>query len=87
MGRVFANGTGDQGSIPDLVIPKTLKMILDTCLFNTQQNKVGIKGKVEQSWERSRRPPQHIRVVAIERGAFWSPETTVANLTRILSVK
>ena len=30
MGRVFANGPGDQGSIPGWVIPKTQKMALDT---------------------------------------------------------
>ena len=51
--RVFANGPGDQGSIPGRVIPKTLKMVLDTSLLNTQQYKVRIKGKVEQSRERS----------------------------------
>ena len=28
--RVFTNGPGDLGSIPDHVIPKTLKMVLDT---------------------------------------------------------
>ena len=28
MGRAFANGPGDLGSIPDRVIPKTLKMVL-----------------------------------------------------------
>ena len=39
------------GSIPGRVIPKTLKMVLDTFLLNTQQYKVRIKGKVEQSWE------------------------------------
>ena len=53
VGRVFANGPGDLGSIPGRVIPKTLKMVLDTSLLNTQQYKVCIKGKVEQSWERS----------------------------------
>ena len=53
MGRVFANCLGDLGSIPGHVIPKTLKMVLDTSLLNTQQYKVRIKGKVEQSWERS----------------------------------
>ena len=36
VGRVFANGLGDQGSIPSRVIPKTLKMVLDTSLLNTQ---------------------------------------------------
>ena len=29
------------------------KMVLDTTLLNTQQYKVRIKGKVEQSWENS----------------------------------
>ena len=45
--RVFTNGPGDQGSIPGRVVPKTFKMVLDTSLLNTQQYKVGIKGKVE----------------------------------------
>ena len=49
--RVFANGPGDLGSIPGRVIPKTLKMVLDTNLLNTQHYKVRFKGKVEQSWE------------------------------------
>ena len=48
---VFANGPGDLGSIPGRVIPKTLKMVLDTTLLNTQHYKVRFKGKVEQSWE------------------------------------
>ena len=33
--RVFANGPGDLGSIPGCIIPKTLKMALDTSLLNT----------------------------------------------------
>ena len=53
VGRVFTNGSGDLGSIPGRVIPKTFKMALDTSLLNTQQYKVRIKGKVEQSRERS----------------------------------
>ena len=36
LGTVFANGPGDLGSISDRVIPKTLKMTLDTSLLNTQ---------------------------------------------------
>ena len=40
MNRVFTNGLGDQGSIPDRVIPKTPKMILDVTLLNTQHYKV-----------------------------------------------
>ena len=46
VGRMFANGPGH-------VIPKTLKMVLDTSLLNTQHYKVCIKSKVEQSRERS----------------------------------
>ena len=53
VGWVFANGPGDMGSIPSCIIPKTLKMVLDTYLLNTQQYKVRIKGIVEQSRERS----------------------------------
>ena len=49
--RVFANGPGDLGSISGRVIPKTQKMVLDAFLLNTQQYKVMIKGKVEQSRE------------------------------------
>ena len=52
-GRVFANGPGDLGSIPGHVIPKTLKMVFDTSLLNTQQYEVCIQGKVEQYRERS----------------------------------
>ena len=50
---VDANGPGDVGSTPGCVIPKTLKMVLDTTLLNTQQCKIHIKGKVKQSRERS----------------------------------
>ena len=60
MSRVFANGSGVLGLIPGRVIPKTQKMILDAALLNTQHYKVNtqpykvhIKGKVEQSRERS----------------------------------
>ena len=72
VGRVFTNGPGDLGSIPGRVIPKTLKIVLHTSLLNTQQYKVRIEGKVEQSKER-KSPPRHLGVVAIEKGAFWSP--------------
>ena len=66
--RVFANG------------PKTLKMELDTTLLNTQHYKVRFKGKVEQSREWSSALPYTL-VVAIEKGAFGSPSTMVANFT------
>ena len=69
MGKVFANGSGDLGSIPGHVIPKTLKMVLDASLLNAQQYKVRIKGKVEQSREWSS-ALLHLDIVAIEKGAF-----------------
>ena len=47
------DGPGDLCSIPGRVIPKTIKMVLDTSLVKTQKYKVCIKGKVEQSRERS----------------------------------
>ena len=54
---MFTIGLGDLGSIPGLVIPKTQKMILDASLLNTQYYKGWIKGKVEQSRERSNTLP------------------------------
>ena len=47
------DGPGDLCSIPGRVIPKTQKMVIDASLHNTQHYKVGIKGKVEKSRERS----------------------------------
>ena len=47
-------------------------MVLDATLLTTQHYKERIKGKVEQSRE---------EVVAIEKGAFGSPSTTVTNFT------
>ena len=52
-GRMFANCLGDRGSFPGQVIPKTLKIVLNTSLLKIQHYKVRIKGKVEQSRERS----------------------------------
>ena len=42
-----------------------------------------VKGKVEQSRERSS-PPLHLDVVAIEKGAIGSRSTTVANFTFLI---
>ena len=44
VGRVFATSPGNLGSILGRVILKTLKMVLDTPLLNTQQYKVCIEG-------------------------------------------
>ena len=57
MSRVFANGPEDRGSISGRVIPKTQRMVFDAALLNTQNYKVRIKGKVEQSRERSKSLP------------------------------
>ena len=55
-------------------------MVLDAALLSTQHYKVRIKGKVEQSRERSS-TLQFLGVVAIEKGAIRSPLTKVANFT------
>ena len=47
-------------------------MVLDAALFNTSHHKVRIKGKIQ---EMELRPPLHLGVVAIEKGAFGSPST------------
>ena len=57
MVRVFINGPGNLDSIPGRVIPKIKKMVLDVSLLNGQHYKVQIKGKVEQSRERSSAVP------------------------------
>ena len=57
-------------------------MLHYTSLLNNQHYKVRIKDKVEQS-----NPPQHLGVVAIEKGAFVLPSTTVANFTFTLYIK
>ena len=58
-------------------------MVLDASLLNTQHYKVRIKDKVEQSRERNNALPFNL-VVALEKGAFGSPSTTVANLFYLL---
>ena len=79
MVRVFANGPEDLSSIPGRVIPKTQKMVLDASLLNTQQYKVGIKGKVEQP--RKGVAPPTPRCSSYRKGdplghpRLWSPTT------------
>ena len=84
--RVFANGQGDLGLIPDCVIPETLKMALDTALLNSQQYKVRINCKGEQSRERSSPPSQQLSFVAIEKEAFVLPSTMITNFTYFLYI-
>ena len=54
-------------------------MARDTSLLNTHHYKVWIKGKMEQSRERSSALPLHLGVVAIEKWALELPSTMVAN--------
>ena len=81
MSRAFANGPGDRDSIPDRLIPKSQKMVLDAGFLNTQHYKVRNKDKMEQSKEWSIAPPPHLGVVVIEKVAFGSPSTKVTNFT------
>ena len=83
MSRVFTNGLGDLGFSPGSSHTKDSKMVLDATLLCTQHYKVWIKGKVEQSRERSSAP--HLGVVVIEESAFESPSTLVANFTFIFT--
>ena len=63
------------------------KLVLEASLLNTQQYKVQIKGKVEQSREWSNTLPHTSGVVAIEKGAFRLLSTTVANFTFYIKAK
>ena len=43
--KVFGNCTGDPGSIPRRIIPKSWKMVFNVSVLYTQHHKVRIKGK------------------------------------------
>ena len=79
VGRVFANGQEDLGSVPGRVIPKTLKMVLDTSLLNNQQYKVRIESKSGAIQGKGVMLSLILRCSSYWKGAFWSPSTTVAN--------
>ena len=79
--RVFANYLEDWSSIPGRVIQKIQNMVLDTSLLITQHYKIGIKGKVEQSRERSSALPFHLSELAIDKVSFESSSTKFANFT------
>ena len=74
-GRVFANGPGDCVQSQVASYQKLKKWYLDAAL---QQYKVRIMGAIQG---KEYRLPLHLSVVAIEKGAFGSPSTTVANFT------
>ena len=77
MVRVFANGLGELGSIPGRVISKTQKMVLGATLLNTQHYRWVSRVKWNNPGKCS--PFLHFGVVSIEKGAFGSHSTTVAN--------
>ena len=56
-------------------------MVLNASLLNTQHYKVQIKGKVEQSRERSSALPYTLVEKLSKKGAFGSPSTMVTNFT------
>ena len=59
-------------------------MVLDSTLLSTQYYNVKIEGKAEQSRELKNALSLHLGVVTIEKGAFESPSTKVANFTFLL---
>ena len=72
VGRVFANCPGDLGSIPGRVTPKTLKMVLDTTLLNTQLYKVRMKRS---------NPGKRVAPSSTPRcSSYWKGNLLVANL-------
>ena len=68
VGRVFDNGPGDRGSVPDRVIPRTEKMVLDSSNASEANS-----GKEE-------RLPLHLGVVAVKKRAFMSPSIEFGQL-------
>ena len=68
MSRVFANGPGDQGSIPDRVILKTQKCYLMPPCLTLRILRYGsrVSGAIHG-------------VVTTKKGAFMPPSTTVTN--------
>ena len=77
---MFPNCLGDLRSIPGHVIPRTLKMVLDTSLLNTQHYMVRIKGKVEQSRERSSTLPYTSVLLLLKRESSGRPRLLLPTL-------
>ena len=80
MVRVFAEGLGDLDVIPGRVIPKAQKWyLMPPCLTHSFIRYVSrVSGSIQGKYYR---PLLHLGVVAIEKGAFRSPSTTVGLLT------
>ena len=69
-GWVFANSPGGRGSIAGQVIPKIKKIVLDSCLLNTQDYNVWIKGKWSNPVKRVV-PFSTPRCISCYEGTFW----------------
>ena len=82
MGRLFANGPGDLDSILGCVIRKTLKWsLMPPC--STLSN---IRYVSRVNWSNPGKEeclPLHLSVEAIEKEAFGSPSTMLANFTYV----
>ena len=80
---MFTNGPGGRGSILSRVIPKRPKIVLDAALLNTQHYKLLIKvsGAIQGM---KQHPPLNLGVVVIEKRAFGSSSTKVANFTLLV---
>ena len=76
--RVFAIGPGDLLQSQVESYKRLKKMVLDATLLNTQHYKIRIKVKLSNPGN-GVAPSPTLGVVAIEKGAFGSPTTTVAN--------
>ena len=78
---MFTYGQGTQGSIPERVIQKTQKMVLDAALLNSIIRYVS---RVKWSYPGKGVVPSPIhRCSSYWKGAFGSPPTTVINFTNI----
>ena len=78
VGRVFANGPRDWGSIPVWIIPKTQKWyLMPTCLTLSIVNyRSRVSGAIQRH---DLGPPLHLGIVAIEKELFMLPSTTVVS--------
>ena len=70
---MFANNSGDQGSIPGWFIAKIQKIVLNVPLLSNQHYKVRIKGKVEQSREWSKALPYILVLKLLKREPSGNP--------------
>ena len=76
VGRVFANGPGDWGSIQGQVITKTQKMIPPCLTLSIIRYVSRVSGAIQgKEWHSL----LHLSVVTIEKGAFELPLITVVN--------